>query len=197
MGVTGGVAAGKSTFVHILQNFGYKTISADRLVHDLLSRPTPLARAIGKEFGPEVMGPEGGVDRSRLGEIVARSPAALRRLEEIVHPAAKEVLAKRLQGLSESGERLVFVEIPLLFEAGWDDLCDVTVAIVADDRERRRRIAARLDSAARHLDLERRQLDQQEKAGLAHHIIENSGSLEEMRQQARDLVDRLEKELNP
>lgn len=175
IGLTGGVAAGKSEALAALERLGVATISSDRVVHDLLASEE-LRELLTERWGPEVA-PGGEVDRERVGEIVFERPGELAWLEGTLHPRAGERLAAWREALPP-GTELAAVEVPLLFEAGMEGFFDAVVAIVAPAEEREGRIAARGTGAA--AERSGRQLSQEEKAARATHVVVNDGSLADL-----------------
>jgi dephospho-CoA kinase len=186
IGLTGGIAAGKSEALAAFERLGAATISSDAVVHELLDTPE-VRDALVEQWGPEVA-PAGTVDRGRISEIVFERPEELAWLEAQVHPRVGERLAAWRESLPASIEVAV-VEVPLLFEAAMDAAFDATVAIVADDHVRQSRASAR-----GHPDLEQReraQLSQRDKAARADHVVRNDGSLAELEQALSELLVRL------
>jgi dephospho-CoA kinase len=186
IGLTGGIAAGKSEALAAFARLGAATLSSDAVVHELLDGE-PLRGRLAERWGPEVLA-DGGVDRAKIGEIVFADPAQLSWLEEQIHPLVKERTAAWLMSLPEDAEVAV-VEVPLLFEAGSDKVFDTTVAIVTADEVRRERAAARGHALVD--EREARQLTQLEKAERAEHIVENDGSLEDLEQALSALLAKL------
>lgn len=186
IGLTGGIAAGKSEALAAFERLGAATISSDAIVHELLDRE-PLRGRIRERWGPEVA-PDHSVDRARVGEIVFADPEELRWLEAQIHPLVGERIAAWLASLPE-GTEVAVVEVPLLFEAGMEGAFDTTVAVVASDAVRRARAEAR--GHALVAEREARQLDQGEKASRAEHAIENDGSLEDLERDLSALVAKL------
>jgi dephospho-CoA kinase len=175
IGLTGGIAAGKSEVLAALERFGAQTLSTDAVVHELLGSAAVRDRLI-ERWGPEVA-PEGAVDRGRVGAIVFDSPDELAWLESQLHPLVGGAVAGWSRGVPPETE-LAVVEVPLLFETGMDQEFDATIAVVADDRVREQRAAGRglADLAGRG----ERQLTQDEKAARATHVIRNDGSLADL-----------------
>ncbi len=188
VGVTGGVAAGKTAFINILQDFGYKTISVDKLAHYLLAPGSPALDLLVKEFGKAIIAEDGGIDREALREMVLESPGARRRLEELLHPLILKDLQEKLMELGSRGEEIVFVEIPLLFEAGWDRICNLTVAVTAPDEMREARLRSRGRAAEDHKRLGLNQFPQDRKAAMADLVVENRGSLRDLEKEARRIL---------
>jgi dephospho-CoA kinase len=186
IGLTGGIAAGKSEALAAFGRLGAATISSDAVVHELLDSE-PLLGRLRERWGDDVA-PAGAVDRGRVGEIVFADPEQLSWLESQVHPLVGERIGSWLASLPV-GTEIAVVEVPLLFESGMDGVFDATVAIVTADEVRRDRAAAR--GHALVWEREARQLSQDEKARRAGHVIENDGSLEDLEQSLSALVEKL------
>ncbi len=175
IGLTGGIAAGKSEALRILAELGAETISTDAVVHELLGSDEVRARLV-ERWGDRVA-PEGEVDRGAVGEIVFEYPDELAWLESVLHPLVGERVVGWRRGLSQDVEVAV-VEVPLLFEGSMAEMFDATIAISAGDGERRRRADARGTGALEARS--GRQLSQEEKSALATHAITNDGTVEEL-----------------
>lgn len=186
IGLTGGIAAGKSEALKAFGRLGAETLSSDAVVHELLESPELTERLVA-HWGPEVA-PGGAIDRTRIGEIVFADPEQLSWLEEQIHPLVRERTAAWLMALPEDTDVAV-VEVPLLFEAGSDKVFDTTVAIVTADEVRRERAAARGHALVD--EREARQLTQSEKAERAEHVVENDGSVEDLERSLSALLARL------
>jgi dephospho-CoA kinase len=183
VGLTGGVAAGKSEALAAFARLGAATISSDTLVHELLDDPEVRSRLV-ERWGEAVVS-DGSLDRGRVGAIVFNRPEELEWLERVLHPLVSERVASWRQRLPAEVPVAV-VEVPLLFEARMDDEFDTTVAIVAADETRAERAGARgTDLLERRTE---RQLTQDEKAARADHVIRNDGSLEELEAAAESLM---------
>jgi dephospho-CoA kinase len=186
IGLTGGIAAGKSEALAAFGRLGAATISSDAVVHQLLDSE-PLLDRLTERWGAEVA-PAGTVDRGRVGEIVFADPEQLAWLESQVHPLVGERIGAWLSSLP-GGTEVAVVEVPLLFESGMEGVFDATVAVVASDDVRRGRAAARGHALVD--EREARQLTQEEKAGRASHVVENDGSLDDLERKLSALLDKL------
>lgn len=186
IGLTGGIAAGKSEALAAFARLGAATLSSDAVVHELLDSEPLLGRLV-ERWGADVA-PGGRVDRNRIGEIVFADPEQLTWLEQQIHPLVGERIGAWLGDLPEDGE-IAVIEVPLLFESGMDRAFDTTVAIVTDDEVRRERAAARGHALVG--EREARQLDQGEKAERAEHTVANDGSVEDLEQALSALIERL------
>lgn len=190
VGLTGGVASGKSTVSAILAELGAVVIDADLLAREVVAKGTPGLDAVVAEFGDGLLTPEGELDRPAMGRLVFADEGARQRLEAIVHPLVFE----RIVALEEaSGEHDVVVhDIPLLAESGRADTFDAVVVVdapedlqvdrMARDRgwsedEARSRIAAQATREAR--------------LAIATHVIDNTGSVEQLRERVVEVWDQL------
>lgn len=176
VGLTGGIATGKSTVSDILQSLGAIVLDADVLAREVVEPGQPALATIVREFGREVLEADGRLDRKRLAAVVFAHPERRRRLEAITHPAIRERFQARLAGLEAEGyEGLVFWDAPVMIEAGGHRAMDRLVVVVADETTQRARAISRDGDAA---DVERRianQLPLAEKVKLADYVIDNSG----------------------
>jgi dephospho-CoA kinase len=186
IGLTGGIAAGKSESLAAFERLGAATISSDAVVHELLDRE-PLRGRLVERWGPEVA-PGARVDRMRIGEIVFADPEELSWLEGQIHPLVGERIGGWLSALPAATEVAV-VEVPLLFESEMQSVFDTTVAVVAAEEERRSRAEARGHALVDERDA--RQLAQDEKARRADHVVRNDGSLEDLERELSALVEKL------
>jgi dephospho-CoA kinase len=186
IGLTGGIAAGKSTALAALERLGAATISSDAVVHELLESE-PLLSRLTERWGEDVA-PEGKIDRARIGQVVFADPEQLAWLESQVHPLVGERIGAFLGSLPE-GTELAVVEVPLLFESGMEGVFDTSVAVVTSDEVRRARADARGHALVG--EREARQLDQGEKAERAEHVIQNDGTPEDLERALSALVEKL------
>jgi dephospho-CoA kinase len=186
IGLTGGIAAGKSEALKAFARLGAATLSSDAVVHELLESES-LRERLADRWGPEVIA-DGGIDRAKIGEIVFADPEQLSWLEQQIHPLVQERTANWLFALPADTEFAV-VEVPLLFEAGSDKVFDTTVAVVSGDEVRRERAAARGHALVD--EREARQLTQTEKAERAEHVVENDGSVEDLQRALSALLEKL------
>jgi dephospho-CoA kinase len=186
IGLTGGIAAGKSTALTAFERLGAATISSDAVVHELLDSE-PLLGRLTTRWGEDVA-PDGRVDRARVGEIVFADPEELGWLEAQVHPLVGERIGSWLASLP-AGTEVAVVEVPLLFESGMEGVFDTTVAVVTSDELRRERAEARGHALVE--EREARQIPQDEKARRAAHAIQNDGTVEELERSLASLLERL------
>ena len=186
IGLTGGIAAGKSEALRAFERLGAETISTDEVARELLRTPDVLGR-LTERWGDKIA-PDGEVDRAKVAEIVFESPKELAWLESELHPLVCAHVVG-WAGALPADATLAVVEVPLLFEAGMGELFDAVVAVVAPDEMRQEREQGR-DLAALE-GRSARQLSQDEKAERASHVIVNDGSLADLESKITALVARL------
>jgi dephospho-CoA kinase len=190
VGLTGGVASGKSTVSAMLRELGAVVIDADALAREVVEPGTPGLDAVVATFGPEVLDPDGGLDRGRLGEIVFADPARRAELETIVHPLVRA----RAQEI-ESGtpaDVLVVHDIPLLVETGQASTFDAVLVVdVPDDVQVARAVRDRGWSEEQARARISAQADRSERLAAATHVIDNAGTYEDLRQRVAEVFDEL------
>jgi dephospho-CoA kinase len=189
IGLTGGMGAGKSTALKVLERLGAAVQSTDAVVHELYEGER-LRDAVVTRWGSEVA-PGGKVDRS---EVAARAFADERErtwLEEVIWPLVGERIAVWLEQvrIKRPAPRAAVIEVPLLFEAGMEGLYDATIAVVASEELRAARAAGRGHALAD--ERAARQLGQEEKARRATYVVCNNGSEEELERELSGVLDKL------
>jgi dephospho-CoA kinase len=185
LGLTGGLAMGKSTVAEMFAAAGAAVFDADKAVHALY-RGAAVA-PIEAAFPGTTAG--GVVDRRKLAALVATDPAALARLEAIVHPLVREAEEVLRRAAARSGSRVVVLDIPLLFETGAQKRVDAVVVVSTSPEIQRQRVSQRGGlSEAELAALTARQMPDAEKRRRAHFVIDTGGSLEETRNQVSDVL---------
>lgn len=192
IGLTGGIAAGKSTVSAALREAGAVVIDADQIGHQAYRAGTETYAALVEAFGPGIVGADGEIDRRTLGAIVFADPQQRRRLQDIVWPRMKAMLRQQLDELRAAGTAIAVVEAAVLIEAGWLDLVDEVWVVQVPEAIAMQRLMARngfsADDARARI---RAQLSNEERARYAQVIIDNSGSVEDARRQVQFEVQRL------
>ncbi|MFC7216624.1 dephospho-CoA kinase [Streptomyces polyrhachis] len=193
VGLTGGIGAGKSEVSRLLASYGAIVIDADRIAREVVAVGTPGLAAVVAEFGPEVLAPDGGLDRPRLGALVFADEARRRALNAIVHPL---VGARAAELEAAAGPEAITVhDVPLLAENGLAPLYDTVVVVDAGTGTRLRRLVelrgmtqdeARARMAA--------QATREERLAVAGHVIPNDGPLAELEPRVRELWAQLRAE---
>ncbi len=196
VGLTGGIACGKTTATDHLQSLGACVVDADVESRALTAPGGEALGAIRDVFGDGVFQPDGTLDRRALGEIVFSDVASRRALEGILHPMVQRRMLGAIGEAAKRGEKVVFLSVPLLFETGMDALCNETWVLTLDRDTQIERLMARdhLDrgAAERRIDS---QMSTEDKAARAGQVIRTGRQVEQTRQELahlyRDLCRRL------
>jgi dephospho-CoA kinase len=177
IGLTGNIACGKSLVLNTLRGLGAETFDADTVAHEVMRQGTEAWRQIAARFGDGVIGPDGEIDRRKLGAIVFADPAALEALDQIVHPATVASIRARIR---QSRAAVAVIDAIKLFEAGLDQDCD-EIWVVDCTREQQIERLTRRNNLTREEALKRieAQPPQAEKLARADQVIDNSQSAEQ------------------
>src|SRR5512133_3892809 len=143
VGLTGGIASGKTTFAGVLRARGVPVVDADALARAAVAPGAPALAEIARVFGPGVLAADGTLDRKAMAAVVFADPGARRRLEAITHPAVRRAMADETARLAAAGHPLAFYDTPLLYEVGLDRQLDSVVVVWAPADVQRARLAAR------------------------------------------------------
>ena len=188
IGLTGGIASGKSEISRILREHGLPVIDVDGVAHEVLATDEGIKRKVAAAFGPEVLTAGGAIDRQRLGTIIFRDAERRRDLERILHPMIGSVLRQRTQ----EADDIVVLDMPLLIELGEHELVDVVVVVYATREHQIQRLMER-DGLTREEAMQRieTQLPLGEKVLHADYVINNNGSLQDTEVQVLRLYQAL------
>lgn len=184
LGLTGSIAMGKSTAARFFAEAGVPVHDADAAVHHLYrgEAVAPIEAAFPGTTN-------GGVDRAKLAAAVVGDPAAIKRLEAIVHPLVRAASARFLEQAQAQGARVVVLDIPLLFETGGEGRVDATVVVSAPAALQRRRALGRTGmTAEKFAALIARQMPDAEKCARAHFVVDSSRSYDSARAQVRGIL---------
>lgn len=196
IGVTGGIATGKSTVARMLEDLGARRISADEIVHDLLKPGTEVQRRVVEEFGPGILATNGEIDRRALGEVVFSDAERRRRLEAIVHPRVMAEIAGQIAEFRRGRTGVLVVEIPLLVEVGAADMVDKVLVVSAEQETQIDRLQKRYNMSQHEAELRvRSQLPIEEKAKHADWVISNEGTLRTTKRRVIRLWSEVQKSL--
>lgn len=195
IGLTGGIASGKSTVTRTLLDLGAIIIDSDELAHNIMKPYKPAWKDIVKIFGTEILNHDETINRDRLGQIVFNDPDKLRELNQITHWRIAERYKEDLRLIrKEKPEAIVVMEIPLLYETHAERICD-EVWVVWVDRETQMERLMKRDGISREDALKRieAQMDLDEKARLADVVIDNRHSIEETNETAtKNYIERMQ-----
>ena len=181
IGLTGGIASGKSTVSRALQDLGAIIIDADEVAHAIIEPGKPAWEDIVEHFGTVVLNPDQTIDREKLGAIVFNDPARLQVLNQITHPRVGEQFKQMIKNIkSQQSDAVLFIEVPLLYETHMDRICDEVWVVWVDEETQIQRLMKR-DGLSREDALKRidAQMSLDEKAKRADVVIDNRFSIEE------------------
>ena len=193
IGITGGIASGKSTVTEFLRQQGYQVIDADQVVHELQEPGGRLYQALLSAFGSAILREDGRLDRPKLGAMIFGNPQLLAQSSQLQNEIIREELARRRDLLAET-EDFFFMDLPLLFELEYDNWFDQIWLVDVTEETQLSRLMAR--NVLSQEEAEKRiaaQLSLQEKRKRADVLIENNGPLELTQEQLRDTLQKLER----
>ena len=188
LGITGTIASGKSSAAACFAELGAVTVSADQLAREVVVPGSATLAALVAAFGSAILTPAGELDREAVARLVFADPAARARLNAITHPAIASLSTARLAALRAEGVPLVVYEAPLLFEAGAEQRVDRVLVLTVDPTVQRARLSARDDLTP--AEIEGRiaaQWPQWQKVARADFVIDNSGTIEQLRTRVTEL----------
>ena len=188
IGLTGGIGTGKTEVTHVLRELGAVVIESDKVAH-LSYRPgTDAYDEIIDQFGKEVLDDSGVIDRGKLGGLVFAGPDLRIQLEKIVWPAVRSWITERLIQEKERGTKIIVIEVPKLFEAGWDDLADAIWTVEAPSAGIAQRVNVRSNLSETETNARvQAQITRAERAERADLLIENSAELAHLRERITNL----------
>jgi dephospho-CoA kinase len=193
VGLTGGIASGKSTVAAILRRLGASIINADELSRDVVQPGQDAWNEIIKSFGSDILQEDKALDRRKLRTIVFDNPEARKKLEAIIHPRVRALAERRISELAASGSSVIVYEVPLLFEAQIHLWLRPVILVACEIETQRKRLIERDHltelEAQQHLDA---QMSLAEKRQLADYVIENDGTLEELERQVRAVLEKIQ-----
>ena len=192
VGITGGIASGKSTVCQYLISLGYKVIDSDQISRDLSRRDMPIYNAILESFGSSYLLPNMELDRAKLGKYIFSNQEARNRLNAITHPIIVEEMKNLIQ---KTEEKLIFLDIPLLFEAKLSYLCDTIVCVYVDEETQIKRLIHR-DGITKEYALTKihSQMSLEEKKKRSDYVIESKESFRETQENIRKILNKIKGE---
>ena len=193
IGLTGGIATGKSSVLKIFQEEGIKTINTDKIAKELTQKGKKGYERIIEVFGRDILKEDGEIDRKKLAEIVFSDQSKRKQLERILHPLILERLYQQLLQIEKEHPcHPVVIEIPLLFEVGAEKDMDITVLVYAPEEIQIKRLMER-DKISEEEAVKRlkSQIPIEEKRKMAHVVIDNSGDFKDTRLQVRNFIAKI------
>lgn len=193
--ITGGIASGKSTFCNIIKERGLPFVDCDALVHAGYEPGHVLYEAVVGQFGSGILGLNGEVDRKLLGARVFNHPKERHLLDQLTHPIIRNLIADALETYEVQGEKLVFVDVPLLFETNMANDFDASILIDTDECLQLKRLMARNQlTESEALSRMAAQMPLSEKRLRANYLVCNNGTVEDFMHHANRLIDQLIKD---
>ncbi|MBM4261142.1 MAG: dephospho-CoA kinase [Deltaproteobacteria bacterium] len=192
IGLTGGIASGKSTVADILRRMGAAIVDADVLSREVVEPGQQAWQEIVNTFGADVLQADRKLDRQKLRKIIFDNPGARKQLEVIIHPRVRALAEQRIAEHRATGFELIVYEVPLLFEGKIHEWLRPVILVACDLETQRRRVEQRdnvsSEAAQKIIDA---QMSLDEKRKLADYTIENNGSLAELERQVHEVIDRI------
>jgi dephospho-CoA kinase len=191
IGVTGGIASGKSNVISIIKRQGFKVIDCDLINHNLQKINMPIYNAIKEAFGSSYFLDNGELDRKKLGELIFHNEKEKLKLNSISHPIIKEEVLKEIN----KADGIVFVDVPLLYESKFDSLCDKVICVYLNRKTQIERLMER-----DHIDYSyakskiASQMDLGKKRDLADYVIDSKGSFQETERQVLKILEMIKGE---
>lgn len=185
IGLTGGIACGKSTVAAMLVRRGALLVDADRIAREVVEPGTPVLAQVIERFGADLLQEDGSLNRKKLGERIFGDPEARRDLEQLLHPPIRATMRERMRAYqSEFPDRLVVVDIPLLYESGLQSMVEQVMVVYVPREVQLTRLIARDGLSPEQAEQRlQSQMPIEEKRRLADILIDNTGSLEETEKQ--------------
>lgn len=190
IGLTGSIASGKSTISHLLEDKGYHIIDADLVARKVVEPGTSTLVEITKQFGNEVLHPDGTLNREVLGTIIFHNPAKRKQLNDLMHPAIREEMLAQRDDFKKQGIETIIMDIPLLFESRLQHFVEkILVVSVTEDIQLERLIKRNSLSIEEAKVRIQSQLPVSEKEKAADAVIYNNGSIEESKIQLERILE--------
>ncbi|MDN6161625.1 MAG: dephospho-CoA kinase [Atopostipes sp.] len=181
LGLTGGIASGKTTISNYFKSLGIAVIDADRVAHDLMRAGQPIVLKIAELFGEDVLHATGEINRKRLGDIIFQSDKEREKLNQLVQKKIRKEITENKKTLLEKEEELIVLDIPLLYEEEYGDMVDEIMVVYVDAETQINRLMKRENNLSKKDALNRiaSQMPLKEKAKKADVLINNNGRLKE------------------
>lgn len=193
IGLTGGIASGKSLVSKMIQEYGFTVIDTDEIAKDILNNNQEVINKV-KQFFPESYQGNNKINRKILGEIIFYDQNRRMLLNDIIHPLVKQIVLKTIK---ESNDEYLFIDVPLLYEANFSNICDevIVVYVTYDTQLKRLMVRDNIDEEYAHQKI-CSQMNLEEKKMLADYVIDNNGSIENTKQQLIDILKQITKGRN-
>ncbi len=194
VGITGGIACGKSNVCQNIRDLGYTVLDCDKISYELSLKGNIVYKEIIEAFGSDYLLSDGQIDRRKLGKLIFSNEESRILLNSISHPHIKNELLRQINSLSD---KLVFIEVPLLFESGFNELCNCVICIYLERELQIKRLMERdlidreyaITKISSQMDLERKKL-------LADYIIDTKGSFDDTKKQVEKIIKEIKRSVD-
>lgn len=194
IGLTGGIASGKSTVSKMFKEREIPVIDTDQIAKTLLNEDKDIYKEILKTFGEDVLTPNQEINRNKLAQIIFKDKEKRKKLNAIIHPKVKEITLHETTHLKDLKQPLIVLDVPLLFEADFDSVCDVTIVVYARKKDQISRLLSREGIGEAYAKQKiNAQMPLSKKKELADYIIDNSKSILETRKSFERVLKEIEK----
>ncbi len=192
VGITGGIASGKSNVCQVIKKLGYPIISCDEITRNNYEIGGKIYNVVLERFGNEYLLEDGNIDKKKLARLIFNNQSAKMLINSITHPIIKDEL---LEEIAKYDDGLIFVEIPLLYEAKFDTICDIVICVFLSQKYQVERLMEREgideDFALKKIHS---QMDLYMKKSLADYVIDSKGNFNETEKQVIDVINKIKKE---
>ncbi len=192
VGLTGGIASGKSTVSRMFAELGIPVICADELARDAVKPGSPALEEIRQTFGKEVLAEDGSLDRAAMARLVFQDKARRKLLESIIHPRVAEEQEKRVRSLEREGHRIAIIDVPLLYESEWEKPFDLIIVVYVPRDVQEQRLVERdeisLEDARARLNA---QMPIEQKKKLADRVVDNTRGKAHTLEQVKEILGQL------
>ena len=194
LGLTGGIATGKSTASEYFRTQGVPVVDTDKIAHELMEPGQASYKAIVNEFGSKILNEDKTINRKKLGEIVFNNPSRLNLLNDLTHPLIRKETFRQMKECQQNGSSLCVVDVPLLFESNWNKYVDKTLVIYTTPELELKHLMER-DGLSYREAIKRinSQLPLKEKVKKADYTIENTATIDKLEKQLSELLQTLRK----
>lgn len=181
IGLTGGIATGKSTVTKLIRKSGHPVICADEIAHDVVKQGKPSYKKVIKLFGKDILQKNKQLNRQKIAKLVFTQPKLKRKLEAIIHPEVRKEMNRKIKYYITKKKPLIFLDVPLLFESKMAKMCHKTICIATTLKLQIERLKRDRNMARKHaLDRIRSQMPLREKINKADYVIWNKGTIREL-----------------